>query len=134
MKFSKLQATGNECILADSFTQTVSLEVREPEEDETESQCKRGNSSVSTETSSGIKQDIAHVATNKVKRVDVNISQPQFQLERISAEVKVDIIIINKTLTALWNRVGEFLISGAVKKSSLGNGWKEGTDGISQTT
>ena len=125
MKFSKLQATCNECILADSFTQTVPLKVREPEESETESQCKQGNSSLPTETSSGIKQDIAHVSTNKVKRVQVNMSQPQFQLERIPTEVKVDIILINTTLTAFWNRVGEFLISGAVKEVFTGE-WLEG--------
>jgi len=125
MKFSKLQATCNECILVDSFTKTVSLEVREPEESETESRCKRGNSSLPTETASGIKQDIAHVSTNKVKRVQLNMSQPQFKLDRIPTEVKVDIILINTTLTALWNRVGEFLISGAVKEVFTGE-WLEG--------
>ena len=125
MKFSKLQATGNECILVDTVTTTVPLEVIEPEESETESQCKRGNSSLPTENSSGIKQDIVHVSTNKVKCVEVNMSQPQLQLERIPAEVKVDIILINTTLTAFWNRIGEFLISGAVKEVFTGE-WLEG--------
>jgi len=81
MKFSKLQATDNEFILVDTFTQTLSLERREPGEGETESRCKRGNPSLTIVTSSGIKQGIAYASANKVKRVEENMRQPQFQPE-----------------------------------------------------
>jgi len=125
MKFSKLQATGNEFILLDTFTQTLSLEGRGPGEGETESRCKRSNLSLPIQTSSGIKQGTAYVSANKVKRVLVNMSLPQFQTERIPVEVKVDIILTDDTLTVLLNRVGEVLLSGAVKEAFTGE-WQEG--------
>jgi diaminopimelate epimerase len=116
MKFSKLQATGNEFIPVDTFTQTLSLEGREPGEDEAESRCKWYNLSPTIETLTGIRQVMANVLGNKVSRVEVNMSLPQFQPERIPVEVKVDIILTDKTLTVPWNMVGEVLLSGPVEE------------------
>ena len=125
MKFSKLQATGNEFILMDTFTQTLSLEGREPGESEGESRCKRNNLSLAIKILSGIRQVRAYMLGNKVRQVDVNMSLPQFQPERIPVDVKVDIMLINNTLTVPWNRVGEVLLSGAVKEAFTGE-WLEG--------
>ena len=125
MKFSKLQATGNEFILLDTFTQTLSLEGRGLGEGETESRCKRGNLSLPIQTSSGIRQVMANVLGNKVSRVEVNMSLPQFQPERIPVEVEVDIILTDKTLTVPLNRVGEVLLSGPVEEVFTGE-WLEG--------
>jgi len=125
MKFSNLQATGNDFILMDTFTQTLSLEGREPGEGETESRCKRGNLPLPIDTLTGIKQGIAYVSVNKGKRVEVNMRLPQCQPERIPVEVKVDIILTGKILTVPWNRVGEVLPSGAVKEAFTGE-WLEG--------
>ena len=120
MKFSKLQAPGNDFILVDTFTQTLSLEGREPGEGEAESRCKRNNLSLTIETLTGIRQVMANVLGNKGSQVDVNMSLPQFQPEQISVEIKVDIILIDKTLTVPWNRVGEVLLSGPVKEVFTG--------------
>jgi diaminopimelate epimerase len=87
MKLSKLQATGSEFILVDIFTQTLSFDEREPGEGEIEYRCKQGNPFPPIETSSGIKQGIAYVSANKVKRVEVNMGQPQFQPEQIPVMV-----------------------------------------------
>jgi len=125
MKFSKLQATGNEFILVDNFTQTLSLEGREPGEGEGESRCKRNNLSLAIKILSGIRQVRAYMLGNKGSQVDVNMSLPQFQPERIPVDVKVDIMLINNTLTVPWNRVGEVLLSGAVKEAFTGE-WLEG--------
>jgi len=125
MKFSKLQATGNEFILMDTFTQTLSLEGREPGESEGESRCKRNNLSLAIKILSGIRQVRAYMLGNKGSQVDVNMSLPQFQPERIPVDVKVDIMLINNTLTVPWNRVGEVLLSGAVKEAFTGE-WLEG--------
>ena len=84
MKFYKLQATGNEFILVDTFTQSLFLKVGESREGGTESRCKLDSHSLPIETSSGIKQDTAYVPMNKVKRAEVNMSLPQFKPERIA--------------------------------------------------
>jgi|GEM_PF-2990935 len=110
MKFSKLQATGNDFILVDTFTQTLSLEGRDPGEGETESRCKRDNLSLPMETLTGIRQGRVYMLGEKLSRVEANMGLPQFQQEQISVEVKVDIILIDKTLTVPWNRVGEVLL------------------------
>jgi len=125
MKFSKLQATGNDFILVGTLTQTLFLEGRKPGEGEAESRCKRDNLSLAIETLSGIRQVMANVLGNKVSRVEVNMSLPQFQPERIPVEVKVDIILTDKTLTVLWNMVGEVLLSGPVEEVFTGE-WLEG--------
>ena len=120
MKFSKLQAPGNDFILVDTFTQTLFLEERGPGESKAESRCKRYNLSLTIETLTGIRQVMANVLGNKGSQVDVNMSLPQFQPEQISVEIKVDIILIDKTLTVSWDRVGEVLLSGAVKEVFTG--------------
>ncbi len=125
MKFSKLQAPGNDFILVGTLTQTLFLEGREPGEGEAESRCKRYNLSLAIETLSGIRQVMANVLGNKGSQVDVNMSLPQFQPERIPVEVKVDIILTDKTLTVPWNRVGEVLLSGPVEEVFTGE-WLEG--------
>jgi len=71
MKFSKLQAMDNEFILVDTFTQTLSLEGREPGEGEIEYRYKQGNPSLLRKTSSGIKHGITYVSANKAKRVEI---------------------------------------------------------------
>ncbi len=125
MKFSKLQATGNEFILVDTFTQTLSLEGREPGEGEAESRCKRYNLALTIETLTGIRQGRAYMLGDKLSRVEANIGLPQFQPEQISVEIKADIILIDKTLTVPWNRVGEVLLSGPAEEVFTGE-WLEG--------
>jgi len=120
MKFSKLQAPGNDFILVGTLTQTLFLEERGPGESKAESRCKRNNLSLAIETLSGIRQVMANVLGNKGSQVDVNMSLPQFQPERIPVEVKADIILTDKTLTVPWNRVGEVLLSGPVEEVFTG--------------
>jgi diaminopimelate epimerase len=127
MKFSKLQATGNGFILVDTFTQTLSLEEREPGEGEIEYRCKQGNPSPPIKTSSGIKEGIACVSANKVKRVEVNMGQPQFQPEQIPVMVKVDIMLMEWALTLSWDRVGEKLLSSPVEEVFTG-AWLRGNN------
>ena len=84
MKFYKLQATGNEFILVDTFTQSLFLKVRESREGGTESRCKLDNPSPPIETSPGIKPSIAYVLMNKVKGAEANMSPPQFEPGQIA--------------------------------------------------
>ncbi len=116
MKFSKLQAPGNDFILVGTLTQTLFLEERGPGESKAESRCKRYNLSLTIETLTGIRQGRAYMLGDKLSRVEANIGLPQFQPEQISVGIKVDIILIDKTLTVSWDRVGEVLLSGAVKE------------------
>ncbi|HUX48445.1 MAG TPA: hypothetical protein VMV76_04640 [Dehalococcoidia bacterium] len=125
MKFSKLQAPGNDFILVGTLTQTLFLEERGPGESKAESRCKRDNLSLTIETLTGIRQGRAYMLGDKLSRVEANIGLPQFQPERIPVEVKVDIILMDNTLTVPWNRVGEVLLSGAVKEAFTGE-WLEG--------
>jgi diaminopimelate epimerase len=125
MKFSKLQATGNDFILVGTLTQTLFLEGRKPGEGEAESRCKRDNLSLTIETLTGIRQVMANVLVNNGSQVDVTMSLPQFQPERIPVEVKVDIILTDETLTVAWDRVGEVLLSGPVEEVFTGE-WLEG--------
>jgi len=111
MKFSKLQVKGSEFILADTFTQTLSFEGREPGEGEIQYRCKQGNPSLLIKTSSGIKQGIVYASANKGKCVEVNMGQHHFQPEQITVMVKVDIMLIERALPLTWDRVGEVLLS-----------------------
>jgi diaminopimelate epimerase len=127
MKFSKLQATGNEFILVDTFTQTLYPEGREPGDGEMEYRCKQGNPSLLIKTSPGIKKGIAYVSANKTKRVEVNMGQTQFQPEQIPLIVKVDIMLIKRALTLSWDRVGEVLLSSPVEEVFTGE-WLRGNN------
>ena len=120
MKFSKLQAPGNDFILVGTLTQTLFLEERGPGESKAESRCKRYNLSLTIETLTGIRQVRAYMSGNKVSRVEINMGLPQFQPKQIPVEIKVDIILIDKTSTVSWDRVGEVLLSGAVKEVFTG--------------
>ena len=61
-----------------------------------ESQCNRGNLSLTIETLSGVRKVKAYMSGNKVNRAEVNMGLPRFQPEQIPVKVKVDIIPILK--------------------------------------